>query len=330
MLRAVRPRSELRRGRDPTRCVAVLAILSSPSLANHGPGTSGGGSSTASGETLRAGGFDLSLRTDLTQFQSFTQAEAAGHAIQSGDFDAIDRTLVESLSIAYGVTDDFQIGAQIGWYSGDNFVSAESNGMGGANVATVDPRGLTDLWLQGKLRVMHGPHGHLAVLGGIKLPTGKDDVRLSNGSRLEPSSQPGTGAFDYQVGLAYSRYLTSRATIDASGFYTFRTGHEGFRVGDRLDLGTAIAYRLTEDIKTFPNWSASGELVGVWLGKDEDGGTRNENSGGTTVYFSPGIRERVSPHVALSLAPAIPVYQDANGDQVETRGKLTFTLSFSL
>jgi hypothetical protein len=307
----------------------VLGILVGPLLANHGPGTSGGGSSTASGETLKAGGFDFSLRTDLTQYQSFTRPEAANRAIQNGDFDAIDRTFVESFSVAYGVTDDFQIGAQLGWYAGDNFVSAEADGMGGADVATADPRGLTDLWLQGKLRVMHGRSGHLAVIAGLKLPTGKDDVLLSNGDPLEPSSQPGTGAVDVQAGLAYSRFLTSRVTMDASGIYTLRTEHEGFRVGDRFDVGTAFAYRLTEDIRQYPNWSVSGEVLGVWLGEDEDGGTRNGNSGGTTVYLAPGIRGRFDSHVALSVAPAVPVYQDLDGDQPETRGKLTVTLSVS-
>lgn len=308
------------------RAAIAAAILGLPALANHGPGTSGGGTSVASGETLRAGAFDLSLRTDLTRFEDVTRAEAQQRANQSGSFDGLDRTFVESLSLAYGVTDDFQVSAYSGWYSGDNFISAES---GGATVATADPRGMTDLWLQGKLRLMHGPAGHLSAIAGLKLPTGKDDVRLSNGDPLEPSSQPGSGAVDGQLGLAYSRYLTARTTMDASGIYTCRGEQDDFRVGDRVDLGVALAYRCTEDIKSFPNWSVSGEAVGVWLGEDQDHGANNLNSGGTTVYLAPGVRVRTSSNVSLSLAPAVPVYQDLNGDQPETRGKLTFTMSFS-
>jgi len=305
------------------------SVLVSSALGNHGPGTSGGGSSTASGETLRAGGFDLSLRTDITQYETFTRSEAAQRAIQNGDFDAIDRTFVESLSLAYGVTDDLQVGAQIGWYRGTNFVAAEDDGMGGTDVATADPSGATDLWLQGKYRFLLGPAGHLAAIAGVKLPTGKDDVHLSDGTPLEASSQPGSGAVDFQLGLAYSRYLTKRTTFDASGVYTRRGEHDDFRVGDRLDLGTAVAYRLTEDVRSFPNWSVSGELLLVWIGQDDDAGTRNGNSGGTTVYLAPGLRGRLDPHVAVSLAPAIPVYQDLDGDQPETRGKIAFTISFA-
>jgi hypothetical protein len=314
--------------RIPSRVLA--ALCGAPLLANHGPGTSGGGSSTISGETLRAGGFDLSLRTDFTQFENITRAEAANRAIQSDEFDGVDRTLVESLSIAYGLTDDVQLGAQIGYYSGDNFVAAEADGMGGATVATADPRGLTDLWLTSKFRLAHGPAGHFAAIAGVKLPTGKDDERLSNGEKLEPSSQPGSGAVDYLVGVAWSKYLSARTTIDVSGTYTYRGEHDDFRVGDRWDGGVAVAYRLTEDVKSFPNWSVSGELLGVYIDEDEDGGVKNWNSGGTTIYLAPGIRERATPHLAWALAPAFPIVQDLHGDQIETTAKLTFSLSFSL
>ena len=65
------------------------------------------------------------------------------------------------------------------------------------------------------------------------MPTGRDDVKLSNGAKLDPSSQPGTGSYDFQLGLAYSRFLTANLTLDASAIYTFRTELNGFEVGDR-------------------------------------------------------------------------------------------------
>lgn len=310
--------------------IVLIPALAPRALANHGPGTSGGGSSTASGETLKQGRFDLSLRTDFTQFDSFTRAEAGQKAIVNGECDSLDRALVQSASLSYGITDDFQVGAQIGYYWGDNFVSAEDDGAGGAEIATADPRGLTDLWLQAKYRVMHGAAGHLALIGGVKLPTGDDDEKLSNGERLEPSSQPGTGAVDFQLGAAYSRYLTSRITLDASTIYTLRGEHDDFQVGDRFDAGLALAWRATESVQTFPNLSLSAEVFGVWLDKDQDDGTDNDQTGGTTIYFSPGVRERFNDKLAVSLAPAFPIYQDQNGDQVESDYKLSATVSIAL
>jgi Putative MetA-pathway of phenol degradation len=317
----------LLRGLLPLFWIGLSAV---PARAfNHGPGTSGGGSRTESGETLKQGRWSMSLWTEATTFKHVSDAEAEARAIAGGEFDSIDSALLESVSLDYGVTDDLQLGLTTGYYVGTSFVQAEADGMGGAELSTADPRGLTDLWIRAKLRLMHGPAGHLALLGGFKLPTGKDDETLSNGEPLEPSSQPGTGAVDYLAGLAYSRYLTPRLTLDASAAYTLRTEHDGFRVGDRADAGVALAWRLTEDVRAPNNWSVFGELTGVWIGKDEEDGVKNENSGGTTLYLTGGVRDRVNEHVALSLAPALPVAQDVNGDQVETQFKLALALSFT-
>lgn len=298
-------------------------------FANHGPGTSGGGSSTASGETLRPGGFDLSLREDYTRFEKIDRAGAERRALQSGEFDALESASITSLAVSYGVVEDFQIGGQIGYYAGEHFIDAESEDGIDAESSTADPDGLTDLSLTMKYRLLKGQPGNLAVIGGVIAPTGRDDVRLSDGALLEPSSQPGTGAWAYQVGLAYSRFLTSRITTDASAIYTIRTRHDGFEVGDRLDLGIAMAYRITPSIRSFPNYSVFAEAGAVWLGKDKDDDEVNPNSGGWTVYLTPGARVRFTEHVSLTVAPAFPVIQELNGDQIESRFKLSAILSFS-
>ena len=44
--------------------VLVILILSVTARANHGPGASGGGNATVSGETLKPGRFEISLRED--------------------------------------------------------------------------------------------------------------------------------------------------------------------------------------------------------------------------------------------------------------------------
>src|SRR5205823_951355 len=114
--------------REPMHCIsslaavqrtAILVLLLSASIAlsNHGPGTSGGGSSTASGETLKRNMFDLSLREDYTEFEDIGRAEAERRAADSGGFDAIRRSFIETFSIAYGISDDLQAGAAIGYYN---------------------------------------------------------------------------------------------------------------------------------------------------------------------------------------------------------------------
>lgn len=321
---------------------SILALsISSIAIANHGPGTSGGGSSTESGETLKEGQFAFSLREAYTNYDHVHRAEAEERASKSGEFDALRDAYVTSVSMAYGVTNDFQLELTTGWYSGRGFIDAHREGHheeeSGHHVETLhggvdhdepehsetdsalgNPEGLSDLSLRAKYRVMKGKPGNLSLIGGVTFPTGNDTERLSNGERLEPSSQPGTGRFAYDTGLSYSRYLTSHITLDTSSIYTFRVKRDAFEVGDRWDSGAALSYRVTDSIQSFPQVSLFAEVRNLWLGKDEKSEGKNPNTGGNTLYLTPGARLRFNESVGFTLAPSIPVVQDLNGDQIES------------
>ena len=84
-------------------------------------------------------------------------------------------------------------------------------------------------------------------------------------------------------------------------------GSNDFKVGDRFDTGVALAYRLTESIKTFPQYSVFAELNDVQLMRDEDGGVEDPNSGSNTLYLTPGGRIRFNKNWALTVAPSLPI-----------------------
>src|SRR5207244_6095695 len=99
-------------------CTSIFLLISLAAFANHGPGASGGGSSTISGETLKPGHFELSLREDFSQFEKFSNAAAAARARSGGDFDALDHGFITSVDFAIGVFDGFQFGASTGYFIG--------------------------------------------------------------------------------------------------------------------------------------------------------------------------------------------------------------------
>ena len=54
--------------------VAMVTVVNSV-YADHGPGTSGGGASTQSAETMKAGKFAVEVREDFTEFESLSASQ---------------------------------------------------------------------------------------------------------------------------------------------------------------------------------------------------------------------------------------------------------------
>src|SRR6185436_7015554 len=210
-----------------------------------------------------------------------------------------------------GVVENFQLGLTLGYYNAVNPREAEFDaGTGATEFSTFDPDGLTDLWLTGKYRFYRGPAGSLAVFGGVKFPTGKFDVKNSEGERVEPSATAGSGSYDGMAGLAYSRFLTSQVTLDTSAQYTLRTEADDFKLGDRIDAGTAIAYRFTEDIQKFPQVSAFAEANVRYLFKSEEDGEDDPNTGGTVLFLTPGVRIGFTRNLSFTVSSPLPVVQE--------------------
>src|SRR5438034_7209078 len=111
----------------------ILITLAPAARANHGPGASGGGAFTISGETLKPGRWELSLREDFSDFEHFSQAHAIERARAGGDFDALDHGFLTSVDLSYGLFEDFQIGATLGYFIGSGFISADLEDDGSVN-----------------------------------------------------------------------------------------------------------------------------------------------------------------------------------------------------
>ncbi|HKQ36830.1 MAG TPA: transporter [Verrucomicrobiae bacterium] len=304
-------------------------LVFNAALADHGPGTSGGGVGTPSGETMKPGKFSISVREDFTEFQDLSEGAVTRKATRAGDIDLLDRSYLTSISLSYGVVENFQVGLSIGYYDAENAREAEFNpATGETEIITFDPDGLTDMWVTAKYRFYHGPMGHFAVFGGVKVPTGKSSVYNSEGERVEPSATAGSGAYDGMLGLAHSRFLTKQLTLDAAAQYTLRGEHDDFRLGDRIDAGVAVAYRIVEDVEATFQPSVFAELNFRHLFKSKEGGERDPNTGGDALFVTPGVRARFGPHLGLTVAAPIPVMQDLNGEQLETDFKLLAELNF--
>jgi hypothetical protein len=313
-----------------TAALGTVLATTTTARADHGPGTSGGGAATQSGETLKPGKFSLELRTDYTEFENLSSSQISAKAAKAGGFDLLDRSFLSTIGVSYGVVENFQVGLAIGYYDAVKAREAEfDSGTGDTEIVTFDPDGVTDLWLTGKYRFYRGPLGNIAVLGGVKFPTGKFDVKNSEGERVEPSATAGSGSYDGMLGLACSRFLTPRLTFDASAQYTLRTEADDFKLGDRIDAGAAFAYRFTEDIQKFPQVSAFAEANVRHLAKSQEDGDRDPNTGGTLLFLTPGVRVGFTKNLSFTVSSPLPVVQELNGTQLKTSYKVNGGLTFS-
>ena len=188
-----------------------------------------------------------------------------------------------------------------------------------------------------------------AVLFGFKAPTGSTSQRDNLGQLFEAEFQPGSGSWDALLGAAFTKRL-DRWSFDVSGLYWLAgNGTQNTNLGDRFLFGTGVSYRLVgasgpskevelheycmqarnrtqehclyhanhdhSDMKKTPyTLDVVLELNGEWHDKQVIAGMADPNSGGTTVYLSPGLRfgvDRFSSFVTVG----VPIVNQHNGIQ---------------
>jgi len=73
-------------------------------------------------------------------------------------------------------------------------------------------------------------------------------------------------------------------------------------------------------------WTAILELNGEWRDKQETGGLSDPNSGGNTVYISPGVRFSGGKHWNTALSFGAPIVKDFNGYQTPPDYRIVYRL----
>ncbi len=203
--------------------------------------------------------------------------------------------------------------------------------MGGQDV-TRSEQGLGDLTLLGRYTAYQsdarGRTVRLAPFLGVKAPTGEDDARDRLG-RLPPPVQPGSGAWDVLGGVVLT-WQTLDFQIDSQVSYKANWEANGFEAGDVAALDASLQYRL------WPRSLGAGvpafvygviEVNLVHSGRDRVGGVDDPNSGGTTLFITPGLQYVTRKWIAEA-GVQIPVVQNLHGTALET--DYVFTAGFRI
>lgn len=213
--------------------------------------------------------------------------------------------------LGYGVTRDFALFGMLPYL--DKRLDMD---MSGQRVTRSD-QGIGDLTLFGRYTAYQsdapGRTFRVAPFLGVKAPTGRDNAQDGLG-RLPSPIQLGTGSWD-ALGGVVATYQTLAYQIDSQLSYKANSEANGFRFGNVTELDASFQYRLWPQtlvggVPAFLYGVLEANLVHAE--KNRVGGIRDPNSGGTTLFLSPGL-QYVTKKWILEAGVQIPVAQDLNG-----------------
>ncbi|MFZ2405755.1 MAG: hypothetical protein WAW41_11500 [Methylobacter sp.] len=265
-----------------------------------------------------------------------------GHA-QQADLHSVNDLLGGSFRLAYGITDNVTVGLRLPFVYRDGIREA-----GGAHVHNdgdvVMPtqiynhgssEGIGDMSFWGQYQFFKDSKQSAALLLGMKAPTGETTnegfkrnyhyqtgvdtnpaVPAGHSARLETHMQPGSGSWDGMFGLAYG-YDLGVVQLNTSAMYTLAT-----RGSQDTDLGDGFNYNFAASLPVHYltpcaacSWNLVLETNGEWRDHEKRGNITIANSGGNTLYISPGIRFISGQNWNVGTSVGYAVIHDLHGNQ---------------
>ncbi len=302
-------------------CTLVLGLAASAAWADHGKGSVGG--HTISPRTLHeeTGSADFGFRYQRSE--RFSDQTLMDAAVNGHDVHSVDWLAEFNAAVSYGITEHLTVSLSIPFEVMSGFRMGEDDPVNGPFVVEANSIvGLGDMTLLGK-HSFAASDIEMAVLVGVKIPTGATDQEDNLGDPLEPDHQPGTGSWDPIVGFAAMKQF-ERFTLGGSLLFRYTTeGRHEFRPGEQLTVAIKGEYQIA-GLGAFPRVYVSLELVEQYTAMDQDAGVRNHDTGGSILSIGPGVRVRANDHVTFAMTIALPIYQGLYGQQHEEKFEFLF------
>jgi len=185
--------------------------------------------------------------------------------------------------------------------------------------------GLGDISLLARARVFQ--HHTLestttvALLAGIKMPSGSTTGRADGGDYLDAHLQLGTGSTDGLFGASAS-HARGRWSVSANMLGALKG--QGEAGAHDYDYGDSINYDLTARFRVSPATlgAAAQQLFlscgisGEVRGQEEEAGSRILDSGGHVMFVQPGVQLNLGARWTLEFSAQVPIHHDLTGTQL--------------
>jgi glutaredoxin len=301
-------------------CEASHGVISS-SPAHAGPITA------ISGSTLTKSTWSFSLQYQYIDFDEFSNRELVKYAEKGEDVHSVDSLSATTLNVAYGITDRFMVEIQVPYIRRNNVKESHHEEPEEVHLHG-DAKGIGDLTVLGhyRLTAVSSAGFDSSVLFGLKVPTGRTSDRDDDGQKFEAEFQPGSGSWDPMVGVAITKRL-GHLSIDSNVMYTVVT--EGTQ---DTDLGDAFTYNLSASYRAIAKPLSLDlilELNGIWRDKQKTDGKKDDNSGGSLLLISPGIRLCWKDRFMAYVSVGFPIVDNPNGIQNDTNVRVLSGISMT-
>lgn len=275
------------------------------------------------GETLYEGGWLLTLGYELEQREGLRSG--SGRVSDPLHRELIDQTV--ALGAHYGLRYDVQLSAIIPYISR----SLEFDDPTGPD--RIRAEGFGDAAFVVKWRYYRwddvGKAMNFAVLGGVEVPSGDDDVE-DHGVRVPSEFQPGSGSWDASLGTA-ATYEPGRWRFNAALLYQRNgKGAEDFKFGDELFGEIAVGNRFWLEPYPGPFMRFDALLRYRSQARSTQGGNPDPDSGGNWLTAGATLAFRPRPTLDIQVFVEYPVYQNLEGTQLEEDLSVFFAVGLRL
>ncbi len=263
------------------------------------------------GVTLFQEGTELSFRSIYLERSRGSVSDVTNLSIRSH---------ILLANTTYGISSDLTAGITLPFLlERQSFRTAD-----GSN-ERVRNEGLGDISLSLKRRILRiddVQRSHqVALIGGVKVPTGDRSVR-GRGLSL------GTGSWDPFVAVGWSEGW-QYWDFDLSAFYKLNTeGARDIEEGDESVLEAELAYYPVRKAFPGPEYQVGLNLAWVHEFQDRVDGRRDRHSGGDRVYLTPFFSLAPRPDLRFEVAFSYPVIEDLRGDQLGENWRVSIALSY--
>ncbi len=288
-------------------------------------GTQGGlrGQSIASPETVGKNRLSLGFLFEYQDWKDNDPQKAHEQHEEGRDSHSRIKDKIYSLVLGYGVTNNFSVTLQIPYVERRTRQVEEHDFLGQRERS----EGMGDTLVFGKYRFYNKLFGATAIFG-IKTPSGEVDQRDKIGSRFEPEEQPGTGSIDWIFGVALNKRI-GHFTFDGSIIYQLKgSGSQDYEFGDIIRANAQGAYTLKERGR-YPGVDLLAGVNAQFAEKDHENSEKISDTGGTIIFFSPGISSNITENLNTSVSVLVPILQNRGRDHQEMDYEVLFSLGYT-